>query len=851
MFRPAAALTLSFLVSLSVYAGEAESRRVLVRARGHLSSADRAALGAAGLEIGRPVPGGGFLARVGAGFRGDPRIESIVPLRAAHKIDPSARREAARAKPLAELRVFFHDDIAFDDARAAILALGGSLDGLRTKFGYTRSIAVGISGSRLEALAGDDRVKAVIQAPKGRPSSANANAAALSHVTELLASPYDLDGQGVTVSAFEVVEGTGAQTTHPDFGGRVTNDVVSPGNGSWDLHATHIAGTIGGTGGGAWYAKGMAPASRIHIFEVYDDFDDTLASKTSARELGAAADNNSWLYPQWKDIGGYWTWYEDEEYIGTYDRYFAGPLDSLAIGSDVLYVFCAGNHGQPPALPQYGVHRHFSTGSGENWCYWRPTCPAPCSPTRCVCSAHPGTSPWTTTGSLTSGKNTLVVGATTAIGSMASFSSRGPTADGRIKPDVVARGAGLHSTAPVDAYGNLSGTSMSSAVATGIAALLTQQWRRTFGGADPPPVSLKTLMIAGADDVVDSASQAPAGPDYVSGYGLLNAKASADLIREDGGAGARIRSSSLDHGQRYEVDLTVSAPQNLRIVLGWFDPPAEFLGNSNTTDPALVNDLDVVVIAPSGAVIYPYVLDRNTPWVAATRAANHIDNTEMIELANAAAGTYRVVVTGTNVVEGPQRFVLIANAPVGNAASSPLLLSATGSGTPSVSLSWNSVGNGTLYDVYSRSAPGPFTLRASNVSGSSYVDSNVTADSAYLYQVVARFGGGGSVTSNVRLATTIAADGLASGNPVRYAHIQALSATTNSLRAVAGLGGISFSNTPTSGGPVYASHLSELRAAIASARSALQLPAAAYSRDITSGQTISASDFIETRAGLQ
>jgi hypothetical protein len=57
---------------------------------------------------------------------------------------------------------------------------------------------------------------------------------------------------------------------------------------------------------------------------------------------------------------------------------------------------------------------------------------------------------------------------------------------------------------------------MASPVVTGIAALLTEQWRKTFTGANPKAAeTLKALILAGAQDLGNP------GPDYTYGFGLV------------------------------------------------------------------------------------------------------------------------------------------------------------------------------------------------------------------------------------------------------------------------------------------------------------------------------------------
>jgi hypothetical protein len=235
-----------------------------------------------------------------------------------------------------------------------------------------------------------------------------------------------------------------------------------------------------------------------------------------------------------------------------------------------------------------------------------------------------------------------------------------------VKPEIVARGIEVYSSIPGgngNAHSVKSGTSMSTPVVTGASALLVEQWRRTNAGADPGPTVLKTLIIAGAQDL------GLAGPDFTFGFGLLDAKASADLIIADGAQARRIKQGSLAQGAQFETNVIVPSTQNLRVTLGWEDPPVYFLASDPLTAPTLVNNLDVKVIDPAGNTILPYVLDATRPDAAATTGVNNIDTTEMIDVKNAAPGTYRVVVSAARVTaDSPQKFVLISNADTGAVA---------------------------------------------------------------------------------------------------------------------------------------------------------------------------------------
>jgi len=664
--------------------GDAErARHYIVLTEHVLRPAEQAQLAAEGIEIQHILPSNRYVVRAADqdSLQAEPLIRSVRTLEPSARLHPSAYRDVGRGHPFVRLRLLFHDDVSFEQAQRVIEDAGGYVERpLALDFDVPHGVQARVPGTALTRLASDDRLFA-IYGPPLHPATDNANAALLSHVTPLFSAPYNLSGSGVVLSLFELAA---ADTTHTQFGGRYTVHSVFTGGASDDiLHSTHVGGTLIASGldpsrdpAIASSAKGMAPAATLQEFNIQVDTAVWMNDKkTTLPSLGVVADNNSWGFQLgWQSVQAAPSgivWFGSEEFFGGYDGFYSAPYDKVAKNGPTLFVHSSGNDASPPTPnPPWSPHGHTNDNGdlipNEIFCYSQngsgtdcptPTCTA--GATHCETTKHPTYGPYTTIGVLAGTKNVVAVGAVDINGDIADFSSRGPTRDGRVKPDVVAKGVLQFSTAPSGFYKALSGTSMASPVVTGISALLVEQWRKTFSGQNPTPEMLKTLLIAGADDL------GLPGPDYTFGFGLANAQASVDLILADNNTNSRIRTGTVSQGQEVETPLTVLASGKVRVVLGWADPEV-LLTADELANKTLVNELDVKLIDPSGNTILPYVLDPAHPSAPATRGVNTTDNVEEIEVANAAAGTYRLIIDGTNIANGPtQSYVLISNAPLG------------------------------------------------------------------------------------------------------------------------------------------------------------------------------------------
>jgi hypothetical protein len=236
------------------------------------------------------------------------------------------------------------------------------------------------------------------------------------------------------------------------------------------------------------------------------------------------------------------------------------------------------------------------------------------------------------TGQFKMSKNSLAVGATDALGQVAPLSSRGPAYDGRIKPELVAFGD--------------AGSSDASALGSG-AALLVQQAYRDQTGALPPAALVKAALINSARDV------GRPEVDFVAGFGQLDALGAVRTVLEK-----RYRSGSVAQGQEQLIDLSVPAgTQRIKVTLTWTDPEA-----AANAAQALVNDLDLEVLAPDGTRWLPWTLSAypnlDSLALPARRRADHLNNVEQVTIKLPAAGTYQLRVRGYGVPSGSQAFSL-------------------------------------------------------------------------------------------------------------------------------------------------------------------------------------------------
>ena len=471
-----------------------------------------------------------------------------------------------------------------------------------------------------------------------------------------------VDGTGiiVTVADSGLDSGTNDSTMHADFRDHIV-DVVSWGmtaseasncgspadDGADDIHGhgTHVAGSVLGDGtNSSGNIKGVAPEARLYFqaIGVYCNSagGDTLLGLPSdyTQLFKAGADNGSRVHTNsWgSSVAGVYT-------IGSMQA------DSAARDyTNMTILFAAANEGADANsdgevdLDSMGspatAKNVLTVGASENdrptqTLTWDGFRDPPGSSTR-VFPANPINSDRTADDSE----------------GMAAFSSRGPTDDNRLKPDIVAPGTFILSTksryttsvgwgAYNSDYTYMGGTSMATPLTAGATALLLQHLIDNMGHENPNSSLIKAIFAASATDMTGQYSSSTNGagetaPNDHEGWGRV------DLRQALNSTWIENESVTTGANRGWSFNIQSGAP-DLSVVVSWIDPAA-----TPAAGAQLINDLDLAVKDPSGT------------W---TELTNNVDTLRGLKFTNPAQGTWEVHINGTNVPVGPQFFSLALN----------------------------------------------------------------------------------------------------------------------------------------------------------------------------------------------
>ncbi|MDG1333447.1 MAG: S8 family serine peptidase [Crocinitomicaceae bacterium] len=316
--------------------------------------------------------------------------------------------------------------------------------------------------------------------------------------------------------------------------------------------------------------------------------------------------------------------YDNEEVVITSKSYSNGcnsGYTSLARQLDgqiydrpsLIHVFSAGNNGTSACSPN-------DYGAGATW--------------------------GNITGGHKMGKNVVTVGNLSRFDFLANSSSRGPATDGRIKPDICGVGTSVVSTGPNNGYFSATGTSMSCPGVAGVLAQLYEGYKDLNGGNNPESALIKASILNTAEDLGNP------GPDFKFGWGRINAGRAFDII-----SGNQYVNGSIAQGDNINHQITIPAGvAELRVMVYWMDKEA-----STNANPALVNDINMVVTDPALNAYNPWVLDHTPANVNlnAVRTVDNLNNMEQVTLVNPALGTYNIDLNGFAIPDGPQDYYVV------------------------------------------------------------------------------------------------------------------------------------------------------------------------------------------------
>lgn len=509
----------------------------------------------------------------------------------------------------------------------------------------------------------------------------------------------NLNGQNMT---FYVWDGGPTRPTHQEFDGPGGNNRISINDGATTLngnsfHAMHVTGTIAASGFSA-NAKGMAPQASVRTH----DWNNDLAEATTAAANGMLLSNHSYgIAPRNQQgqvqVPSWW--------FGAYLA-DARDWDNLMYNAPFyLMVKSAGNSGNDNTAN--------SSPIGGNSSFDKLLGDAVAKNNLVVANAQ----------DVSVSSNGSITGSV----SINSSSSEGPTDDLRIKPDITGNGTGLFSSYDNadNAYNTISGTSMSSPNVAG-SLLLVQQHHNNVNSSFMRAATLKGLALHTADDAGIN------GPDAVFGWGLLNTKAMAETISQNGNQ-TKIDELVLNNGQSYTINVQSDGASPLLASISWTDPAGTVTntGTNNLSTPALVNDLDIRVTKNS-STFTPYKL---TGPNSNTQADNNVDPYERIDVNNA-SGSYTITVTHKgSLSSGSQNFSLIVTglSSIPCNATVPTNLSTSTVSSNSASLTWDAVPSAS-YDLRYRVA-GTTSWTTVAVSGNSNTINGLSTSTNYEAQV--------------------------------------------------------------------------------------------------------------------
>ena len=517
-------------------------------------------------------------------------INSVNKLNSQYKIDKKLKQEDfpswAVLDDKLQIKVLLFSDVIVSDfiERFESLSIVNNINVL------SNSITVAIDFNKLDSIACLPFVSYI--EPIDPPAEPENKSARTLHRSNTINTDYSngrkYNGDGVNV----MMHDDGYVGPHIDRQGRVDQSFCSGCSSSGSDHGDHVSGTIMGAGNLDPLGRGMADGSFLYV-------------------LGYST-NNYYNY-----VPNLYSNYNVVITSASYSNGCNAGYTSLASDLDLqnntypnlIHVFSAGNNGTSDC----------GYGAGSGW--------------------------GNVTGGHKQAKNVITVANLTSTSSLASSSSRGPAADGRIKPDISAKGSSVYSTEENQTYGYKTGTSMSCPGISGVLAQLYQAYKDLNGGIDPPSALMKCILLNSADDIGNP------GPDFKHGWGQVNSYRAVKMLEDN-----NFFNSSISQGITNTYSINVpSGVSKVKVMVYWHDKEA-----NTSASISLVNDIDIQLIDPNGQIFNPWVLDptANSSNLNqnAIRGFDYLNNMEQVTIDNPSSGNYTLNVEGYAIPYGPQEF---------------------------------------------------------------------------------------------------------------------------------------------------------------------------------------------------
>ena len=519
-------------------------------------------------------------------------ISSINKINSLYKIDKKLKNNSFPEWCIKEgnlhIKVLLFDNVNLDNCIDIFSQLSKEIVEINES---AKSLTISIEKTNLNNISSLNFVSYI--EPIDPPAYPENNTGRTLHRTNIINTEYatgrNYNGEGINV----MMHDDGLVEPHIDRKGRVDESYCSSCSASSnDSHGDHVSGTIMGAGNLDPLARGMADGAFLYV-------------------LGYTT-NNYYQY-----VPGL---YNTNNVVITSASYSNGcnaGYTSLArdldeqnnIYSSLLHVFSAGNSGSSDC----------GYGAGSGW--------------------------GNVTGGHKQAKNVIAVGNLDYGASLASSSSRGPAADGRIKPDICAQGTNVYSTYPNYTYNTISGTSMACPGISGVLAQLYQAYKELNNNNDPKSGLMKCILLNSADDIGNP------GPDFKHGWGVANAYRAVKLI-EDGNYFSSTISQNNTNNHMINIP---SNTDEVKIMVYWHDKEG-----SASASTSLVNDINIQLSTSQGTIYNPWVLNdypsSSSLDADAIRGIDNLNNMEQITITNPPAGNYNLSVDGYSIPYGPQEY---------------------------------------------------------------------------------------------------------------------------------------------------------------------------------------------------